>query len=124
MENDGSPILNNVTRCHHNYYIAWWPNNCAPSGIDMVTESVVANAGLVSREGHNRANLQENMSWPWQSERRRETRKIRPSAVSSIVRYLMAAERARLLGSGTANLSFYARGKRIQRWRESSKVFK
>jgi len=64
-----------------------------------------------------------NTNGQLQTLRKGETRMIRQSAVSSLVRHLMAIERSRLLGSGAADISRYVREQRTQRWRESRKRF-
>lgn len=59
-----------------------------------------------------------------QPQHKRETETRRPASVAGLVRRLMAAERARLLGRKVVDLSRYALEKRTQRWRESRKPFK
>ena len=59
-----------------------------------------------------------------QPQHKRETETGRPASVAGLVRRLMAAERARLLGRKVMDLSRYALEKRTQRWRESRKPFK
>jgi len=60
----------------------------------------------------------------WQPQRRRETRMVSPGAVGGLVRRLMAAERARILGKKAIDLGRYTLEKRTEGWRESRKRFK
>ena len=62
--------------------------------------------------------------YTWSPQRRRETRMVSPSAVSGLVRRLMATERARILGKKAIDVGRYALEKRAQRWRESRQRFK
>jgi hypothetical protein len=60
----------------------------------------------------------------WQSQRSRATRMVSPGAVGSLVRRLMATERARILGRGAIDIGRYALEKRSQRWKESRTPFR
>ena len=53
-----------------------------------------------------------------QPKRRKETRMVSPGAVSSLVRRLMATERARISGRKAIDIGRYTLEKRTQPWRE------
>lgn len=69
------------------------------------------------------ANEESRASYFQMPQRKRETRRVSTSAVNSLVRCLMATERARLLGRKAITLGQYTLEKRTQRWRESRKCF-
>lgn len=59
-----------------------------------------------------------------QPQHRKETGTGSPASVAGLVRRLIAAERARLLGGKAVDLGRYALEKRTQHWRESRKPLK
>ena len=100
----------------------WRPHRWGGKGVITAREEEGGAGSLqhipLSTQGYE-ADEGRGTGYNGQSQPKRETRTAGPGVVGGLVRYLMATERARILGRKAIDLGRYTLEKRAQRWRES-----